>query len=86
MAYERSLAIQRRLGRVLELVGAEAYSTPEIAEKLGVSVPTVSRDMTALREQGHPIQAMRHGSSWRYVLTKPDSVRQRRQLRQQKGR
>jgi len=68
MLYERSFSIEKRLQDVLELVRSGRYSTPAIAEKLGVSVPTVSRDVTALRERGHDIRAERHGDSWRYVL------------------
>lgn len=66
--YERLFSIEKRLQRVLELVRARCYSTPAIAKKLGVSVPTVSRDVTALRERGHDIRAERDGASWRYVL------------------
>lgn len=70
--YERSLSIEKRLRQVLELVRSGSYSTPAIAEKLGVSVPTVSRDVTALRERGHDIRAERHRDSWRYVLASAD--------------
>ncbi len=68
MFYERSYSIEKRLQEVLELVRSGRYSTPAIAEKLGVSVPTVSRDVTALRERGHDIRSERHGETWRYVL------------------
>jgi transposase len=68
MLYERSFSIEKRLQDVLALVRSGSYSTPTIAEKLGVSVPTVSRDVTALRERGHDIRAQRHGDSWRYFL------------------
>jgi biotin operon repressor len=66
--YERSLGIEQRLQSVLDLVRSGRYSTPVIAEKLGVSVPTVSRDVTALRERGHDIRAERRGDGWRFVL------------------
>lgn len=75
MLYERSFTIEKRLQDVLELVRSGRYSTPTIAEKLGVSVPTVSRDVTALRERGHDIRSERHGGSWRYVLAAADAAR-----------
>lgn len=39
-----------------------------IAEQLGVSTPTVSRDITALRERGHDIRSERKGEGWSHVL------------------
>lgn len=68
MQYERSLGIEQRLLAVLDLVRSGRYSTPDIAEKLGVSVPTVSRDVMALRERGHDIRAERQGEGWRFVV------------------
>lgn len=73
--YERSLSIEKRLRIVLQLVRSGRYSTPAIAEVIGVSVPTVSRDVTALRERGHDIRAERHGESWRYILAVADAGR-----------
>lgn len=81
MFYERSFAIEKRLQDVLELVRSGRYSTPAIAEKLGVSVPTVSRDVTALRERGHDIRSERHGDAWRYVLAPADGERTTRRMR-----
>lgn len=75
MLYERSLTIERRLEEVLELVRTGRYSTPTIADKLGVSVPTISRDVTALRERGYDIRAERCDGSWRFVLDSDDSGR-----------
>jgi biotin operon repressor len=68
MLYQRSLEIERRLDEVLRLIRSGGYSTPMIAEELGVSIPTVSRDVTALRERGHDIQSHRRGDAWRYEL------------------
>jgi len=68
MPYERSFAIERRLQQVLDLIRSGRYSTPDIAEALGVSVPTVSRDVTALRHRGHGIRSERHEGTWRYVI------------------
>jgi biotin operon repressor len=75
MLYQRSLDIERRLETVLRLIRSGGYSTPMIAEQLGISIPTVSRDVTALRERGHDIRSERRGEGWRYVIacdsTKP---------------
>ena len=43
MLYERSLEIERRLQTVLELIHTGDYSTPALAEEVGVSIPTISR-------------------------------------------
>jgi biotin operon repressor len=70
------LTIEKRLQDVLQLVRTGRYSTPAIAEKLGVSVPTISRDVTALRERGYDIRAERQDGAWRFVLDAGDSGRQ----------
>ena len=70
MLYQRSMDIERRLARVLHLVRSGDYSTPMIAEELGISIPTVSRDVTALRERGYDIRSERKGGGWRYVLAR----------------
>jgi biotin operon repressor len=68
MLYQRSLDIERRLETVLRLIRSGGYSTPMIAEELGISIPTVSRDVTALRERGHDIRSERKYGGWRYLL------------------
>ncbi|GIK18952.1 MAG: hypothetical protein BroJett004_11160 [Planctomycetota bacterium] len=68
MLYQRSLDIERRLEAVLGMIRKGSYSTPRIAEELGVSIPTISRDVTALRQRGHDIRAERGTNGWRYVL------------------
>ena len=68
MLYQRSLDIERRLETVLRLIRSGGYSTPMIAEELGISIPTVSRDVTALRERGHDIRSERGDEGWRYLL------------------
>lgn len=79
MLYQRSLDIERRLQSVLELIGTGQYSTPELAAEVGVSIPTISRDVTALRQRGHDIHAERIGATWHYVLrTHSASVRRLR--------
>lgn len=68
MLYQRSFEIEQRLERVLQLIRAGRYSTPGLAEELRVSIPTVSRDVTALRERGHDIRAEKRLNGWRYIL------------------
>jgi len=70
MLYRRSREIERRLETVLELIRAGEYSTPMLAEKLGVSIPTVSRHVTALRERGHNIRSERTAGGWRFVIAR----------------
>jgi DeoR/GlpR family transcriptional regulator of sugar metabolism len=86
--YERSLQIETRLQTVLRLIKTGEYSTPEIAQEIGVSIPTISRDVTALRQRGNAIRAERVGSVWHYVLeesarngTRPGATRKRRKPR-----
>jgi predicted DNA-binding transcriptional regulator YafY len=68
MLYQRSLDIENRLDSILRLVRQGAYSTRNLAEKLGVSIPTISRDVTALRQRGHDIRSARTDDGWSFVL------------------
>jgi predicted DNA-binding transcriptional regulator YafY len=68
MPFERSLEIARRLNDVLGLIRTGRYSTPMLAEEVGVSIPTISRIVAALRDRGYDIRAEKHGGAWRYVL------------------
>lgn len=78
MLYQRSLDIERRLEAVLGMIRKGSYSTPRLAEELGVSIPTVSRDVTALRQRGHDIRAERGENGWRYVLVQDKNDRKGR--------
>ena len=68
MPFERSLEIERRLDNVLRLIRTGRFSTPMLAAEVGVSIPTISRCVTALRMRGYDIRAEKHGGSSRYVL------------------
>jgi len=70
MRYQQAIEIHERIGEVLRLIETGQYSTPALAEQVGVSIPTISRIVAALREQGYDIQAKRQGSGWRYFLVK----------------
>jgi len=71
MLYARSLGIEQRLDHVLRLIKTGRYSTPMLAEAVGVSIPTISRCVCALRERGHDIRSQKQGSSWHYVYVRP---------------
>lgn len=73
MRYQRSLDIEARLGRVLQLIRSGGFSAPRIAKLLDVSIPTVSRDVTALKERGYDIRSERKGDGWHYVLGRESS-------------
>ena len=68
MPFERSLEIERRLDDVLRLIRTGRFSTPMLAEEVGVSIPTISRCVTALRLRGHDIRAEKHEDGWRYIV------------------
>lgn len=69
MQYSRLFTIEQRLDRLLQLLREGGRSSPQLAEALDVSVPTVARDVKALREQGHQIEATRIGRGWQYSLS-----------------
>ena len=77
MLYEKSFVIERRLGALIRLIRSEHQSAPVLAEKLGVSVPTVSRDITALRQRGYELRSIRLPRHWGYELvSEPATVSQ----------
>lgn len=83
MPFERSLEIERRLDAVLELIRTGEYSTPMLAEEIGVSIPTISRIVSALRLRGHNIRSEKHGDGWRYLIAPPKPEKRRAQRAEQ---
>jgi len=80
MRYQHSLEIHERFESVLHLIGSGRYSTPALAKIVGVSIPTISRIVAALRARGHDIQSERTRKGWQYVLKEialPDGKRGR---------
>ena len=69
MPYKRSQALEQRLQHLVGLLRAGRYSTPTLAEELSISQPTVSRCLTALRERGYCIKAIKDESGWSYRLS-----------------
>ncbi len=59
MIYQRSYTIEQRLESLLCLIRGGRHTAATLAEALGVSVPTVSRCLTALRDRGHDIVSAR---------------------------
>ena len=78
MPYEQSQAIEQRLFHVLGLVEQGQHSAAELAEAVGVSVPTIARDIQALRQRGHPVVSGRRGRRWQYSLDSSSGVTARR--------
>jgi biotin operon repressor len=75
--YEQSLAIERRLADLIRLIRAGGHSTPVLAKKLGVSIPTISRGITALRQRGYRIRPIRLPKQWAYeLMSEPAAVSQ----------
>jgi Mn-dependent DtxR family transcriptional regulator len=74
MLYQRLIDIEDRLRTVRRLIRSGRYSTPKLAERLGVSIPTISRYVTALRERGYVIRAEKQAKEWRYVLVRPPAT------------
>ena len=68
MLYKYSLNVHERLETVLKLIANGQYSTPALAKKIGVSIPTISRIVAALRARGHNIRASKNGNGWHYFL------------------
>jgi predicted DNA-binding transcriptional regulator YafY len=68
MRYQQSQKIEQRLQAVLSLIRTGRYSTTALAKEVGVSIPTISRIVAALRGRGYDIRAEHHQNNWRYVL------------------
>jgi predicted DNA-binding transcriptional regulator YafY len=75
MHYRRSFEIEKRLNAALRLIRSGRFSTHQLAEQLQVSIPTVSRYVTALRARGQEIRAKRKGNAWSYVVLRRTAVR-----------
>ena len=66
MICRRSQAIESLLRDALKLIRSGDYSTPTLARMLGLSQPSVSRRVTALRERGYAIRSIKDDNSWSY--------------------
>jgi biotin operon repressor len=77
MLYRRSQEIEKRLADLVQLIRTGRHSTPTLAAALGISRPTVARCITALRERGYTIRAVKDAQGWCYELVaEPEAVTQ----------
>jgi biotin operon repressor len=77
MLYKQSHDIEKRLKELVRLIRSERHSTFTLAAALGVSRPTVARGITALRERGYSIRAVKDAEGWAYeLLSEPAAVSQ----------
>lgn len=75
MRYERALAISNRHERLIVLIRTGEYSTPKLAEKLGVSEQTIYRDIDHLKRSDYSIRPQKHADGWAYhLLREPAKV------------
>lgn len=68
MQYQQAHDIEQRLDQVLRLIAAGEYSTSELATLIGVSVPTMSRCIRALRDRGYDVVSTKTSAGWSYTL------------------
>lgn len=68
MRYKKIVSIQSRHDRLLQLIREGKFSSPDLAQKLGVSEQTIYRDIDFLKKQGHSIRAEKHSDGWAYHL------------------
>lgn len=69
MPYHRAHEIESRLTKVLELIRHGRHSSVTLADKLNVSQPTVYRCLSALRERGHEIRAVKDAKGWSFEIS-----------------
>jgi DNA-binding MarR family transcriptional regulator len=68
--YRRSQEIERRLTSLVDLIRSGKYGTPALAAQLRISPPTVSRCLSALRQRGYVIRAVKEDDRWAYEITR----------------
>lgn len=66
--YRRSQEIEQRLNSMIELIRRGKYGTPALAAELGISLPTVSRCLAALRQRGYVIRSVKEDVGWAYEI------------------
>ena len=66
--YRRSKEIEQRLSSMIELIRRGKYGTPALAAELGISLPTVSRCLSALRQRGYVIRSVKEDEGWAYEI------------------
>ena len=81
MPYERSREIEQRFEQSIELISKKRLNSRELAEQLGVSIPTVQRVITELRRRGHVIRSVRDELGWHYEIVDRRFLARRRKAR-----
>jgi len=71
MFYGHSEMIAGRIDLALELIETGDHSTKTLAAELGISIPTASRVISALRQRGYSIKSVKNGKAWAYRLMSP---------------
>ena len=79
MIYQRSYTIEQRLESLLCLIRGGRHTAATLAEALGVSVPTVSRCLTALRNRGYNIASARDAQGCYYRVVENSQRRAARE-------
>ncbi|MCC9645200.1 helix-turn-helix domain-containing protein [Rhodopirellula sp. JC740] len=77
MRYQRSATISDRHAAIIEMIQADDLSSRALAERLGVSEPTINRDIEYLRSNGYEIKAVRVDQRWAYRLIEEMLVREK---------
>ncbi len=81
MRYQLALQIHQRIEEVLRLIKTGEYSTPALAEAVKVSIPTISRIVATLREQGHDIQSQKTARGWRYAIRSQEVINESKSIK-----
>ncbi len=85
MQYRKSREIEERLETVLKLIRRGRFSTRGLAEEVGVSIPTISRCVQALRERGHEIRSETGSGGWHYILVSQSKQGARSPVQHERG-
>jgi len=68
--YERSRFIENRFKTTLSLIDNNRLNAEQLAIKLDVSRPTVTRIITELKQRGYPIKSVYKHGSWSYQINR----------------
>jgi DeoR/GlpR family transcriptional regulator of sugar metabolism len=68
MRYQRSLEISSRHSKLIGLIRAGEFSSPNLARTLRVSEQTIYRDIEFLKDRGYSIRSVRLAKGWAYKL------------------
>ena len=74
MPYERSLRIEQRFIRTVELIREGRGSAEDLSATLQVSRPTVHRIIAELKRRGHSVRSVREATGWHYEITHDPSA------------